>query len=178
MTCFEYCNDGSKKMEKVTWHQKNVLSQAANAIAEVDVQGDKEDCGNCYWPANYLCCGKKAATAVVGAVAGGVGAMVETIENAVGIDGMHTEEYRYALFELPGSKHEVVPMFINTEEFPIFKESYMISADHHFQYGKCGESIFLVHHNSNNEIPMKTFCHIYFTDHTVAISNEHVKRLP
>ena len=91
--------------------------------------------------------------------------------------GIWKRTYRLAMFALKSnSKFEDVVMFTNLNEY-YFKRDILVSAKSPVEWGKCGDSIFLVHHDSDNDIPMKRFCELYY--HSGGqVSNEEVKSLP
>ena len=90
--------------------------------------------------------------------------------------GIKKKTYRLAMFTLkPISNYEAVEVFISPVDD--FKSDVLVPDKRGFQWGKCGESIFLVKHSFKNEVPIRSFCELYYHDGG-QISNEHVKQFP
>ena len=84
--------------------------------------------------------------------------------------------YRRAMFTLPDSIYEPVEIFINLSEYH-FKNEIRVSDKHNVKWGKCGETIFLVQHKYDNEIPMKHFCEFFYHSGGQT-SDEQLKSIP
>ena len=98
--------------------------------------------------------------------------------------GIKKKTYRLAMFTLkPISNYEAVEVFINpVDSFKpeVSVKKWDLSSGFRFsgfKWGKCGESIFLVKDSFKNEVPIRSFCELYYHDGG-QISNEHVKQFP
>ena len=86
-------------------------------------------------------------------------------------------DYRLAMFELAGdSDYEAIELFVNLKEYA-FEKKFLIKPGNKIEWGRCGENIFLVHHDADNDIPMKRFCELYYYDGG-HVSNVLVDKLP
>ena len=80
------------------------------------------------------------------------------------------------MFTLPNSIYEPVEIFINLKEYT-FKKEIRVSDNNYVKWGKCGETIFLVQHHYDNEIPMKNFCEFFYHSGGQT-SDEQLKSIP
>ena len=118
MTCVKFCDDVTKRVEKVKWYQET-------------------NWGGPNWE----------------------------------------RDYRLAMFQLAGdSDYEAIELFVNLKEYN-FKKKILINSGNKIEWGSCGETIFLVRHDADNDIPRKRFCELYYYDGG-QVSNELVKKLP
>ena len=86
-------------------------------------------------------------------------------------------DYRLAMFKLAGdSDYEAIELFVNLKEYN-FKKKILINSGNKIEWGSCGETIFLVRHDADNDIPRKRFCELYYYDGG-HVSNMLVHKLP